>query len=140
MTASSSERTILVVEDQPEVLSLLADALQMVGYRVLTAAHADDGLAIGDEHAEQIDLVLTDVVMPDLGGPELVGRLLDRWPGMRAVYMSGYAEGDKIRVGMEDSQTSFLQKPFSADNLVLTVREVLDQGSSRPPGPPSGCG
>ncbi len=127
MTTSSSERTILVVEDQPEVLSLLADALQMLGYRVLTAAHPDEGLAIGDEHAEQIDLVLTDVVMPDLGGPELVARLQEKWPEIRAVYMSGYAEGDKMRVEMQDPKTSFLQKPFSADSLVPMVREVLDQ-------------
>ena len=64
------------MEDQPEVLSLLADALKMVGYRVLTAAHPDDGLAIGDEHADEIDLVLTDVVMPGMNGPEMAQRLV----------------------------------------------------------------
>ena len=90
MTTSSSERTILVVEDQPEVLSLLADALQMVGYRVLTAAHPDDGLAIGDEQAEHIDLVLTDVVMPGMNGPEMAQRLVFRHPLLRVLYLSGY--------------------------------------------------
>jgi two-component system cell cycle sensor histidine kinase/response regulator CckA len=74
-----------------------------------------------------IDLALTDVVMPDLGGPELVARLQQKWPEIRAVYMSGYAEGDKIRAEMQEPKTSFLQKPFSADSLVHMVREVLDQ-------------
>jgi len=132
--------TILLVEDEPAVRNVAIRVLMNQGYFVLAASNGEEALGLAEKVGGAIDLVLTDVVMPDLGGPELVGRLLDRWPGMRAVYMSGYAEGDKIRVGMEDSQTSFLQKPFSADNLVLTVREVLDQGISRPPGPPSGYG
>jgi nitrogen-specific signal transduction histidine kinase/ActR/RegA family two-component response regulator len=132
--------TILLVEDEPAVRNVAIRVLMNQGYFVLAASNGEEALGLAEKVGGAIDLVLTDVVMPDLGGPELVGRLLDRWPGMRAVYMSGYAAGDKIRVGIEDSQTSFLQKPFSADNLVLTVREVLDQGSSRPPGPPSGYG
>jgi two-component system cell cycle sensor histidine kinase/response regulator CckA len=74
-----------------------------------------------------IDLVLTDVIMPDMAGPAMVGQLLEKWPGIRIMYMSGYAQNDKIRAEMADRETSFLQKPFSADSLLLTVREVLDQ-------------
>ncbi len=69
--------------------------------------------------------------MPDVGGPELVDRLLRRWPGLKVVYMSGYAEGDKLRPGIPDSERSFLQKPFSSDSLMLKVREVLDAGARR---------
>src|SRR4030095_9786831 len=90
MNTGSPEPTILVVEDQPEVLSLLADALKMVGYRVLTAAPPHDGVAIGDEHADQIDLVLTDVVMPGMNGPEMAQRLVFRHPSLRVLYLSGH--------------------------------------------------
>ena len=82
---------------------------------------------IVEQVAGVIDLVLTDVVMPDMGGPDLIHHLDQRWPGVRVVYMSGYAEGDKIRSGMQDRDTAFLQKPFSADSLVFTVRQVLDR-------------
>jgi DNA-binding NtrC family response regulator len=98
------------------------------GYFVLPACNGEEALAIAEKAAGSIDLILTDVVMPDIGGPDLVARLTAKWPGVRAIFMSGYAEGDKVRAGMEDRETSFLQKPFSADSLVLMVREVLDQG------------
>jgi two-component system cell cycle sensor histidine kinase/response regulator CckA len=64
-----------------------------------------------------------------MGGPELATRLKGRWPGLKVLYMSGYAEGDKLQPGSQDYQHSFLQKPFSAESLMLRVREVLD---SRP--------
>jgi two-component system cell cycle sensor histidine kinase/response regulator CckA len=78
-----------------------------------------------------VDLVLTDVVMPDMGGFELATRLRGRWPGLKVVFMSGYAEGDKSQPGSQDSQRSFLQKPFSAESLMLMVREVLDAPAAR---------
>lgn len=124
--------TILLVEDEPAVRNVAIRVLTNQGYFVLAASNGEEALALADKVAGAIDLILTDVVMPDIGGPELVARLVERWPGIRAVFMSGYAEGDKVRVGLEDAATSFLQKPFSADSLMLTVREVLDQGISRP--------
>jgi two-component system cell cycle sensor histidine kinase/response regulator CckA len=125
MTTRSSERTILVVEDQPEVLSLLADALQMVGYRVLTAAHPDDGLAIGDEHAQQIDLVLTDVVMPGMNGPEMAQRLVFRHPFLRVLYLSGYDRETLRPLGVPVDGPAFLKKPFTLDVLVERVSGAL---------------
>ena len=125
MTTSSSERTILVVEDQPEVLSLLADALQMVGYRVLTAAHPDDGLAIGDEHAEQIDLVLTDVVMPGMNGPEMAQRLVFRHPLLRVLYLSGHDPETLGPLGVPEDGPAILRKPFTLDALVERVSGAL---------------
>jgi two-component system, cell cycle sensor histidine kinase and response regulator CckA len=125
MTASSSEPTILVVEDQPEVLSMLADALKMVGYRVLTAAHPDDGLAIGDKHAEEIDLVLTDVVMPGMNGPEMAQRLVFRHPSLRVLYLSGHDRATLGPLGVPEDGPAFLKKPFTMDALVKRVSGAL---------------
>ena len=125
MTASSSEPTILVVEDQPEVLSLLADALKMVGYRVLTAAHPDDGLAIGDKPAEEIDLVLTDVVMPGMNGPEMAQRLVFRHPSLRVLYLSGHDPETLVPLGVPKNGPAILRKPFTMDALVKRVSGAL---------------
>jgi PAS domain S-box-containing protein len=129
--STRGSETILLVEDEPAVRNVAIRVLMNQGYFVLAASNGEEALALAEKVGGAIDLVLTDVVMPDLAGPELVARLLDRWPAMRAVYMSGYAEGDKGRLGMQDPKTSLLQKPFSADSLVLMVREVLDAGISR---------
>jgi PAS domain S-box-containing protein len=123
--------TILLVEDEPTVRNVAIRVLMNLGYFVLAASSGEEAMALAEKLGGAIDLVVTDVVMPGFGGPELVARLRDRWPGMRAVYMSGYAEGDKVRVGIQGPQTSFLQKPFSTESLMLKVREVLDQGIDR---------
>jgi len=125
MTTGSSARTILVVEDQPEVLSFLADALQALGYRVLAAAHPDDGLALGDEHAEEIDLVLTDVVMPGMNGPEMAQRLIFRHPFLRVLYLSGYDRETLGPLGVPEEGPDFLKKPFTMDALVKRVSGAL---------------
>lgn len=118
--------TILLVEDEEAVRSVAARVLQNQGYRVLASPNGQEALSLLEEAQGKIDLVLTDVVMPDMGGLELAARLQGRWPGLKVVYMSGYAEGDKLQPGMEYYERSFLQKPFSAESLVLKVREVLD--------------
>jgi CheY-like chemotaxis protein len=74
----------------------------------------------------RVDLLLTDVVMPDMGGVELVRRLLELWPDLKVIYMSGYAHGDKLEIGSAPVEGSFLQKPFSTAGLTLKVRQVLD--------------
>ena len=123
--------TILLVEDEQAVRTVATRVLRNQGYFVIAACNGDEALSIAEKVRGAIDLVLTDVVMPDLAGPEMVVHLLERWPGIKVVYMSGYAQGDKVRTEIADQDTSFLQKPFSADSLLLTVREVLDQGSRR---------
>ncbi|HEX5964184.1 MAG TPA: PAS domain-containing protein [Gemmatimonadales bacterium] len=128
---SRGSETILLVEDEQAVRNVATRVLMNQGYFVLAACNGEEALAIAEKVGGAIDLILTDVVMPDMAGPELVERLLERWPGLRVVYMSGYARGDKVRAGMQDQETSFLQKPFSADSLVVMVREVLDQGARR---------
>lgn len=127
MTTSTLEQTILVVEDQPEVLSLLSDALEMLGYRVLTASHPDDGLAIGDRHAEEIDLVLTDVVMPGMNGPEMAQRLVFRHPYLRVLYLSGYGPETLGPLGVPEDGPAILKKPFTMDALVERVSGALSR-------------
>ncbi|MGH7509446.1 MAG: PAS domain-containing protein [Gemmatimonadales bacterium] len=118
--------TILLVEDEQAVRNVAARILLNQGYFVLAASSAEEALTVAERAGGDVDLVLTDVVMPDIGGPELVERLLARWPGMKVVYMSGYAEGDKLPAESLTPERSFLQKPFSAESLAAMVREVLD--------------
>jgi two-component system cell cycle sensor histidine kinase/response regulator CckA len=122
---------ILLVEDEETVRGVAARVLVNQGYRVLEAPNGQEALSVLENVDGQVDLVLTDVVMPDMGGFELAERLRGRWPGLKVVFMSGYAEGDKTQPGSQDSQRSFLQKPFSAESLMLMVRQVLDAPAAR---------
>jgi CheY-like chemotaxis protein len=117
---------ILLVEDEDAVRIVATRVLRNQGYTVIPAQNGAEALRLMEEHAGSVDLVLTDVVMPDMGGLELAGQVRTNWPELKVIYMSGYAEGDKLNRGFQESDASFLQKPFSADELVLKVREVLD--------------
>jgi two-component system cell cycle sensor histidine kinase/response regulator CckA len=119
--------TILLVEDEQAVRTVATRVLRNQGYFVLPACNGEEALSLAEQVSGAIDLVITDVIMPDMAGPAMVREILEKWPGIGIVYMSGYAQNDKIRAEMADRDTSFLQKPFSADSLLLTVREVLDQ-------------
>jgi PAS domain S-box-containing protein len=119
--------TILLVEDEDTVRTVAGRVLTSRGYVVHKAANGQEALALARKLDGTLDLVLTDVVMPDMGGVELVERLLELWPGLRVVYMSGYAHGDKLGPGSQGVDQSFLQKPFSTESLTLKVREVLDR-------------
>jgi two-component system, cell cycle sensor histidine kinase and response regulator CckA len=119
--------TILLVEDEAAVRSVAARVLGNQGYTVLQAANGEEALEQLDDYEGKIDLVLTDVVMPDMGGPELTSRIRDRRPDVKVLFMSGYAEGDKLQERIVDGEHPFLQKPFSAESLTLRVREVLDR-------------
>jgi PAS domain S-box-containing protein len=117
---------ILLVEDEDTVRTVAARVLLNQGYVIHEASNGGEALALLERVDGQIDLVLTDVVMPDMGGIDLAGRIAERWPQLKVVYMSGYANGDKLQSGMAEFERSFLQKPFSAESLMLKVREVLD--------------
>jgi PAS domain S-box-containing protein len=118
--------TILLVEDETAVRTLFVDVLEAEGYSVLAADDVEDALRLGDAHGGPIDLVLTDVVMPGMNGPELAGRLLGARPALKVVFMSGYTDDAVARNGVLEPGAMFLQKPFSIDVLLRTVREVLD--------------
>jgi DNA-binding response OmpR family regulator len=119
------KETILVVEDQVEVRRYAAAALRTHGYRVMQAESAGEALAICERENESIDLVLTDVVMPNIGGKTLERRLAERWPGMKVLFMSGYSEDAILHHGGLEKGTELIQKPFSPGELANKVREML---------------
>jgi len=116
--------TVLLVEDEADVRALTCEFLKAAGYQVLTAVDGEQGLDIGHKFAEEIDVLVTDVVMPRMRGPELARRLKRLLPGLKVVYMSGYteelSEGQSILEG-----ASFLQKPFSRDALLRQIHDTL---------------
>jgi CheY-like chemotaxis protein len=123
--AGGSE-TILLVEDEDAVRVLASRALTSQGYAVMEARNGREALALAEQASGVVDLLLTDVVMPEMGGEELVQRLALAFPRLRVMYMSGYTEADKLQPGILDSEIPFLPKPFSAESLLLRVRAALD--------------
>ena len=124
-TAVGGTETILLVEDEESVRQLVRDTLEAKGYRVIEGGDGEAGLAAATKHEGKIDLVITDVVMPGLGGRELVERLLKTRPGTKVLYLSGYTEDAILSEGTIENGTAFLQKPFTLQNLSRKVREVL---------------
>ena len=118
--------TILVVEDEPGVRRLATRALAERGYHVLEVADGEAALDLVREHLGPLDLVLTDAVMPGMGGTELARRLSEIRPATRHVFMSGYTDDEILRRGTLEPGVAFLQKPFTPEVLARVVREVLD--------------
>ena len=118
--------TILLVEDQPSVRRLLSQTLLLNGYEVLEAADGLEAIQIVDQHAHPIDLLLTDVVMPNLNGGELARRVAEKRPEMRVLFTSGYMD-DSVVKGIVSTGAQFLPKPFSPGTLLQKVRNVLDE-------------
>lgn len=119
--------TILLVEDDPDVRSAVKEYLPSLGYRVL-AAHPDEALSLAERHASEIDLLLTDVVMPSLSGPALADKVRVMCPCMKTVFMSGYIDDAVTRHGVLDSGAPFLQKPFSLTELAAAIRKASSAG------------
>ena len=115
--------TILLVEDSPVVRSLVRELLEQRGYEVLEARDAQEGISINDEHDGRIDLLLTDLMMPRMGGHDLAAQLRRRRKGLKVIYMSGYS-GDGLQAVEKGS--NFLEKPFQPEALAAYVRKVLD--------------
>jgi len=118
--------TILLVEDEEAVRMLTRVLLERHGYRVLVAADAEHALVIAAAETEPIHLLVSDVVMPGLSGPELYGQLAPLRPEMRVLFLSGYADETIVKRGALKSGTPFMQKPFTATALSAKVRELLD--------------
>jgi signal transduction histidine kinase/ActR/RegA family two-component response regulator len=117
--------TVLVVEDEPQLLDLTCRMLREQGYQVLRAADARQALQICSMHPGIIHLMVTDVVMPKMGGGELVSAALPLRPRMRVLYMSGYTDGTAVHHGVAVGEVPFLQKPFTPLELAARVREAL---------------
>ena len=118
--------TVLIVEDDPPVRELVRAVLDSHGYNVLTAASPQEAERLSGQLDRQVDLLVSDVVMPEIGGTELAKRLAVRLPGMKVLFMSGYIGDAILRAGIQEQEVAFLQKPFAPSTLVRKVREVLD--------------
>jgi PAS domain S-box-containing protein len=126
-THLTGDETILVVEDEEAVCNLAKRILGAAGYTVLTAASGGEALAKCERHEEEIHLVLTDVVMPEMGGRVFAERLAKLRKGIKVLYMSGYTDDAIAHHGTLDPGTKFIGKPFNAADLTRKVREVLDE-------------
>ncbi|HEX3353255.1 MAG TPA: ATP-binding protein [Terriglobales bacterium] len=122
----SGTETVLLVEDQDGIRDLVREFLRRKGYSVLHAVDGNDALRIAGQHQDQIHLLVTDVVMPNIGGPELVRRLTPLRPQMKVLYMSGFPEHASLGNEEADTDVTVLQKPFMLDALANKIRAVLD--------------
>lgn len=119
--------TILLVEDEEMVRKLVQAALEDKGYTILEARYAGEALAIASQYPRHIDLLMTDVVMPQMSGRELAERLVLLRPDLKVLFTSGYTDDSVVRHGLLTAEVEFLPKPFSPRALALKVREVLDK-------------
>lgn len=122
--------TILLVEDEDVVRGLTRKILMQAGYNVLDAKGGDEAIRLFHAHAGPIDLLLTDVVMPEISGKEIADRLLQLRPSIRVLFMSGYTDEAIVQHGVLDANVKFIQKPFTWVGLTRKVREVLNRKTS----------
>jgi signal transduction histidine kinase/CheY-like chemotaxis protein len=123
-----NSETILLVEDELSVRALARRVLEKTGYRVLESSSPSDALRLAQANRAEIDLIVSDVVMPEMNGPAMVSRVLEHCPNARVLFISGYADEDVIGRGLQNPGMTLLPKPFSAQELVERVRQVLDEG------------
>ena len=124
---SCGHETILLVEDEPSILAMAREMLESCGYKVLAVGAPEAALRIAHDHQDQIDLLITDVVMPGMNGRELVEKLKEENPELKCLYMSGYPTNVIIRHGIVDEGVHFLQKPFALDVFAEKVRTAIDE-------------
>jgi CheY-like chemotaxis protein len=124
---SSPERpvTVLVAEDEDMLRAVITRVLWDEGYRTLEARHGGEALHLAELAAPYLDLVVTDVVMPELSGVELGRQVAQRWPSVAILYISAYPANDIFNRGVPDPAIPFLQKPFTPDVLLDKVRQLL---------------
>jgi two-component system cell cycle sensor histidine kinase/response regulator CckA len=127
----SGRETILVVEDESAILRLITRLLEELGYSVLATRTPGEAIRVAREHVGDIHLLLSDVVMPEMNGRDLAKNVLSLYPGVRCLFMSGYTADIIAHHGVLETGVSFIQKPFSAEDLSAKIREVLEhaQGS-----------
>jgi CheY-like chemotaxis protein len=122
----SGHETVLLVEDTESLREVIREVLEAQGYTLLQASHGEEALTLAREHTRPIHLLLTDLVMPKLGGADLARQLASLRPEMRVLYMSGYTDGAISRQGVLQAGSALLEKPFTTERLARAVREALD--------------
>jgi len=127
--AASETITVLLVDDNEPVRNSIGAFLKMRGLNVLKATDAQEALEISEKYEGFIHLLLTDVVMPKMSGPDLVQRLRTWRPNMKVLYMSGYTQDVVLRQGILENELAYLQKPFSMETLGFKIRDMLNSGS-----------
>jgi PAS domain S-box-containing protein len=126
-TAPKGTETVLVVEDQDGIRDIVRESLRRNGYKVLIAVDGNEALQMASAYQDPIHLLVTDLVMPNIGGRELAQRLTPLRPGMKVLFMSGYSEHSALDIEATSQAATVLQKPFSLDALARQVRRVLDE-------------
>ncbi|EKD40047.1 MAG: two-component sensory box histidine kinase/response regulator [uncultured bacterium] len=121
----SDGETVLVVEDEPALLRMTKILLEKLGYRVLTAGTPGEAIGLAEEYASEIQLVITDVVMPEMNGRDLAERLQFLYPSIKVLFMSGHTATIIAHRGVLNEGVNFIQKPFSMKNLAVKVRDAL---------------
>jgi CheY-like chemotaxis protein len=132
VVSATGAETVLVVDDEDDLRRLATRALEALGFKVLTAANGEEALEIAERHADEIHLLLTDVVMPKMNGKTLARELCKRRPGLKVVYVSGYSDDAILGPGGPEERGHWLAKPYAPSDLARKVREVLDQGNGTP--------
>jgi PAS domain S-box-containing protein len=128
--ASGGHETVLLVEDEPAILEMTTALLEYLGYTVLPTSNPDEAIRLARQHVGKIDLLMTDVVMPEMNGRNLARHLLALDPNLKCLFMSGYTDDVVAHHGFLDEGVHFIQKPFSKDELARNLREALE--SRRP--------
>jgi CheY-like chemotaxis protein len=121
--------TVLVVEDEERVRTLACAALESAGYRVLRADGSRSALFLSESLRDRIDILVTDVVLPEIGGRELAGHLRAKRPDLKVLFVSGFTDDVLLRKGIRRAEAHFLPKPFTAAALTRKVRDVLAAAS-----------
>ena len=124
---SGHGETVLLVEDEPSIMSMVKAMLEKLGYKALATDSASKALQLAKSHAPKIDLLITDVIMPEMNGRELAEQVQAIHPQIKTLFMSGYTADVIAHRGVLSEEANFLQKPFSTDSLAIKVREVLDR-------------
>ncbi|MCF8075145.1 MAG: cache domain-containing protein [Desulfotignum sp.] len=129
--AAGETETILLVEDEPSILRMTRMMLEKKGYTVLSAATPTEAMEKAKNHSGSIDLLMTDVIMPEMNGRDLADQITALYPGIRLLFMSGYTANIIAHHGVLDDEVSFIQKPFSMVDLAEKLWEVLDSASDK---------
>ena len=118
-------QTLLLVEDEAMLLNINSEILEQLGYTVLTAASPAEALRIAGQHKGKIELLITDVIMPEMNGRDLAEKISALYPGIKLLFMSGYTANVIAHHGVLDDGVHFLQKPFSLNDLAEKVKDIL---------------